>query len=431
MPSSLTLDATIASLAPGGDGVAHVDIRGERRAVFFPHTAPGDRVRAAVDSSRRPARGRVLELLEAGADRVTPACRWSTRCGGCDWMHLSLEAQGRAHVEQLRAALPAAWRELPVSHHPAAQGLATRTRARVHVRCERRQGAAVEVGMHEAGTHEPVVVDRCAVLDPAVETARARLVPLFAGSRGRGEVRLALGAARRPVLDVRWIGDFAPACFARLEAAVDAGELAGARLLVGEVSRPAVIGDPTPWIPGADGRPLRLAPGGFGQASDAMNTALALHVAAQARAAGVDRAVELYAGSGNLSVLLAPEVGELALVESSREACDAARANLAERGLTARVVEADAAGYVWGPTTRMVVLDPPRTGARAVAERLARSRVPHVVYVACDPQTLSRDLALLAPYYEARSVAAFEMFPQTSHVEAVVTLVRARPRGRT
>jgi tRNA/tmRNA/rRNA uracil-C5-methylase (TrmA/RlmC/RlmD family) len=114
------------------------------------------------------------------------------------------------------------------------------------------------------------------------------------------------------------------------------------------------------------------------------------------------------------------------MVESSRDACDAARANLAARGLTARVVEADAASYAWGATTRLVVLDPPRTGARAVAERLAASRVPHVVYVSCDPQTLGRDLAVLAPGYRARSVATFEMFPQTSHVETVVALERAR-----
>jgi 23S rRNA (uracil1939-C5)-methyltransferase len=341
-------------------------------------------------------------------------------------MHLSLEAQGRAHVAQLRAALPASWRDEPVSHHAAEKGLAYRTRARVHVRCERRQGSAVEVGMHEAGTHEPVAVETCAVLDPTVEEARRSLAPFFQGSSGRGEVQLALGAGRRPVLEVRWTGDLAPACFARLDQAVAAGKLAGARVLAGAVSRPAVVGDPTPWVPGADGVPLRLAPGGFGQASERMNTALALHVAELVREAKVDRAVELYAGSGNLSVLLAREVRELSLVESSREACDAARANLAARELAARVVEADAAEHAWGPAIRLVVLDPPRTGARAVAERLALSRVTHVVYVACDAQTLSRDLALLAPSYAPRSIAAFEMFPQTSHVEAVVALTRVR-----
>jgi 23S rRNA (uracil1939-C5)-methyltransferase len=419
------VELTVASLAPGGDGLAHVVIDGERRAVFLPDTAPGDVVRADLDASRRPARGRVLEVLSAGPGRVPSACPWSTRCGGCDWMHLSLEAQGRAHVEHVLAALPAAWRGAPATHHAAVEGLAYRTRARLHVRWER---GRIEVGMHETGTHDPVVVDVCAVLEPAVENARRNLGALFQGSRGQGDVQIALGSERRPVLEVRWTGEIADSCFARLEQAVKAGELAGARVLVGDASRPAVVGDPTPWVPGADDVPLRLAPGGFGQASERMNATLALHVAALVRPLAVDKAVELYAGSGNLSVVLAREVRELVLVESSREACDAARANLAARGLRARVVEADAAAYAWGATTRLVVLDPPRTGARAVAERLAASRVPHVVYVSCDPQTLGRDLALLAPGYVARSVATFEMFPQTSHVETVVALERVRGR---
>jgi 23S rRNA (uracil1939-C5)-methyltransferase len=420
---SLALDVTVASLAPGGDGVAHVAIEGERRAVFLPNTVPGDVVRAEIDASKRPARGRVLSLLQAGADRVTPACRWSTRCGGCDWMHLSLEAQASTHVDHVRAALPAAWRELAIAHHPATEALACRTRARLHVRCER---GRVEVGMHEAGTHEPVVVDTCAILDPTVEKTRRNLAALFEGCRGNGDVQIALGEARRPVIEVRWTGELAPSCFAHVEQAVKAGDLAGARIVVGDASRPAVVGDPTPWVPGADDRPLRLAPGGFGQASERMNVTLALHVAALVRPLAVDKAVELYAGSGNLSMLLAGAVGELVLVESSRDACDAARANLSARGLAARVVEADAETYVWGKTTRLVVLDPPRTGARAVAQRLAASRVPHVIYVSCDPQTLGRDLALLAPSYDVRSVTTLEMFPQTSHVETVVSLQRTR-----
>jgi 23S rRNA (uracil1939-C5)-methyltransferase len=158
-----------------------------------------------------------------------------------------------------------------------------------------------------------------------------------------------------------------------------------------------------------------------------MNATLAIHVAEIASAWGADKAVELYAGAGNLSVLLARETRELACVESNRETCAAARANLAARAIeTARVVEADADAYAWSKATRLVILDPPRRGARAVSERLATSRVRYVVYVACDTQTLGRDLAILEDTYAPVSVAAFEMFPQTSHVEAVVALERRR-----
>jgi 23S rRNA (uracil1939-C5)-methyltransferase len=421
----LEIDASITSLAPGGDGVAHVELGGERRAVFVPGTAPGDRARLEVDASRRPARGRIVALVSAGADRVSPDCPWSERCGGCDWMHLSVPAQTRTHVEHLRAALPAAWRTTEIASSPAPRPLGYRTRARVHVRSLR--SGSVVVGMHEARSHEPVEVETCAVLDPAIEAVRRVLGHVLEGARGHGDVQIGLGPERVPVLDVRWDGDLPPQTYARIEAAVTAGQIAGAQVVLPGATRPARIGDPTPWMTGGDGAPLRLSAGGFAQAAEAVNAELTRHVARLVQPWQTEKAVELYSGAGNLSIVLAREVGDLACVESSREACEAARDNLLARGVrNTRVVEADAGTYAWNKAVRLVVLDPPRTGARAVAERLAASRVAHVVYVSCDAQTLGRDLALLEKSYAPLSITSFEMFPQTSHAEAVVALERRR-----
>jgi 23S rRNA (uracil1939-C5)-methyltransferase len=424
-PATLIVEATVSSLAPGGSGVVHIDHGGERRAVFVPDVAAGDRVRLRADLGSRPARGTLLDVISPGPDRVAPPCPWSVTCGGCDWMHVSVPAQTRTHEDHLRAALPAAWRDAPVAIHPAPAHLGYRVRARVHVRCGR--GGRVTVGMNGAGTHEPVEVGACAVLDPRLDGARGSLASLFKGCSGRGEVQLALGKEALPVYDVHWGNDLPPEVFARLERAVLSGSLAGARVVVGEARRPATVGDPTPWMTGADGSPLRLAAGGFGQANDAVNVSLARYVAGLARHIQPKKAVELYAGAGNLSVALAGSAGDLVCVEASRDCCEAARHNLAARGLKARVTEANADEYVWKPATDLVVLDPPRTGARAVAERLAASRVAHVVYVSCDAPTLGRDLGLLADRYDLRALATFEMFPQTSHVEIVAHLERRRP----
>jgi 23S rRNA (uracil1939-C5)-methyltransferase len=421
----LHLELQVTHLAHGGAGVAHAEIDGERRAVFVRQAAPGDQVRAEVDLSQRPARAKVLSILSPGPDRVPSPCAWSERCGACDWMHLSPAAQTRGHVDLVRSVLPGAWRDLPIQTPAATAALGHRVRARVHIRCGR-SGRAL-VGMHGAGTHEPVEVETCVVLDPALDAIRRRLAALLAGARGQGDVQLAFGAGRLAVLEIRWEGEIARETFGRLESAVAEKAIAGARVFAGDATRPAVIGDPTPWMDGPDGKPLRLAPGGFGQATEAMNTRLAIHVAEIARRWQANKAVELYSGAGNLSVLLAREVGELVCVESNRSGCDAARANLADRGLggSVRVVEADADAHAWSPATRLVVLDPPRTGARAVAERLAAMRTPWVVYVSCDPPTLGRDLAILKDAYAPVSIAAFEMFPSTSHVEVVVALERA------
>jgi 23S rRNA (uracil1939-C5)-methyltransferase len=339
-------------------------------------------------------------------------------------MHLSTQGQERAHVQHVRAALPERWRDVAIGVHPAPRALGYRTRAQVHVRVDRR--GRVVVGMHEARTHEPVQVETCVVLDRALETARASLAAIFEGCRGRGDVQLALGSERLPVLDIRWRGEIQAQSFARLERAVAARAIAGARVTLEGAARAAKVGDPTPWMCGADGLPLRLAAGGFGQASETMNAMLASHVATLVTALEPDTGLELYAGAGNLGVMLAPHVGDLVCVEANREACEAARANLRSRGLRARVVEANAEGYRWNASTSLVVLDPPRAGARAVAERLAASRVAHVIYVSCDAATLGRDLSLLKHAYIPTSIHVFEMFPQTSHVEAVVALDRTR-----
>jgi 23S rRNA (uracil1939-C5)-methyltransferase len=233
-----------------------------------------------------------------------------------------------------------------------------------------------------------------------------------------------------PVFEVRWRGDLHAEVFARLERATLTRVIAGARVTIEGARRGAKVGDPTPWQCGADGLPLRLASGGFGQASETMNTKLVSRVAELLQQRGplpVDKGVELYAGAGNLSVVLARSVRDLVCVEANREACEAARDNLRARGLHARVVEGNAETYGWGASTGVVVLDPPRTGARAVAERLATAPVPLVIYVSCDPPTLGRDLSILQDAYVPTSVDIFEMFPQTSHVEAVVALARARP----
>ena len=424
-PRPLALEATIGSLAPGGDGVAHADVHGERRAIFVARTAPGDRARLEADLSTRPARGRLLQLLASGNDRVAPACAWADRCGGCDWMQLSLTAQARIHAEHVRAALPLEFRDIPIAWTPAVQGLRYRSRARIHVRCPR--GGRVIVGIHEAGTRDPVEVEDCAILEPVLELTRRSLCGLFEGSVGQGAVQLARGDNGRPVLHIRWTGELAANVFGRLERDVAAGRLAGALIAIDGATRPARIGDPTPWTTAADGLPLRLAPGGFAQAHAMANAALVRHIADHVAACRVDRAVELYAGSGNLSVLLADQVGILECVEANGAACQASRANLAARGLRASVIEADAAHHTWNSATKFVVLDPPRTGAHDVARRLLTSRVKHVVYVSCDAPTLGRDLAVLESAYAVRSATTFEMFPQTSHVEAVVALDRRKP----
>jgi 23S rRNA (uracil1939-C5)-methyltransferase len=399
----------IADISPGGDGVALTEIGGERRAVFVPGVALGELVSVEIDPKPRPARGRLLSVVRASPDRIAAPCAFSDRCGGCDWMHLTPSAQVAAHVAIVSKLLG-----VPVTAHAAPKTLGYRTRARLHVDAPPKKPLAVR--MFARGSHTPAVVDTCVVLDPALDGLP--LAKYLEGAKGRGDAAIALGAGRKPVFELRWHGQLPAETFGRVERAVNAGEIAGARI------DSATIGDPTPVVKGADGEPLKLASGGFSQASEETNILLAERVAALATG---DPCVELHAGAGNLTVLLAKTHPGLVAVESNRDACVAARANLAARGLTAKIVEADAAEWVLPKAARLVVLDPPREGAKAVCAALAKgSKLKRIVYVSCDPSTLARDIKILGEgAFRVASAETFEMFPHTSHVETVVVLDRA------
>ena len=446
-PLDRELDVT--SLAPGGAGVA----RFEGRVLLVAGAAPGDRVLARMAQG---SAARVLRVISAGPDRIEVPCRVADTCGGCDWMHIAPAARRQAYArnasEMIAHALGVPAAQLPEpTVHAADRDLGYRTRARLLVRAERR---GVRVGFRAAGSRDLVAMGSCVVLAPGLEGVAAAIERALAGSRGEGDANVALGrtgdgarglsapGTRAPVVDLAWRGELAPAAFAALDAHVQTGAWAGARVTLEGVSAPAVFGDPRPVMTAADGAPLVVAEGGFAQPSEEGGRRLAARVAALGEAEG-KHVLELFAGSGTLSVLLARGAASFLGVEQHEPAVRAARENFAARGLTGKLVAADAELYPIPPRTELVVLDPPRTGAREASRAIARARPRRVVYVSCDAATLARDLAVLcggagagkdtsAPGsgpYAVASIDVFELFPQTSHFETVVALVRA-PRGR-
>ena len=428
--SSRPVLLNVSGVAKGGDGVAHVEREGERRAVFVPRSAPGDVVEAEVDFAHKPARARVLRVVQPSLQRVAPPCAWVERCGGCDWMHLAEGAQVRGHAELVSSALAHALhvsdRELPdVITHPAEAGLRYRTRARLAVVVRR---GKVTVGYRRANSRDIEPIGLCIVLVPQLDPVIPLLGALFVDAQGEGEVSVALGASERPVLDIKWTGNLPGEVFAKLERHVAAGDLAGAEVWMPGARQPARIGDPRAVTVAADGAPLVVPSGGFAQAHPAMNHQLARRLVEVSECADGEL-VELFAGSGNFTVLLARHARAVTAVESNARAVVAARANLQARALAAKVVEADADAYALPTTTRTVVLDPPRAGALGAMRHVLSSKARRVAYVSCDPATLARDVAVLAPAFRLAHLETFEMFPQTSHIESLAVLERVRGGG--
>lgn len=316
----------------------------------------------------------------------------------------------------------------PLEHDPAGASQPLAYRGRARMRFER--GV---LGYRSAGSATVVPVTRCLVQAAAIAEAAAALSASLAALHAEQalpplDVHLGTGA-RGAVVALRCEQPLPAELYAMLEGLVAAEALQGAGVLAGGATRHAHFGDPSEVAarlpPGAGVSPLRVPLGGFSQANPTVNAALVATVVAWADAAQ-QPTLELYAGSGNLSVALVEAGALLTTVEHDAAAAALAAENLRERGLSATAHHRD---VVDAPRARFsrVVLDPPREGALRVLESLVRVQRPErVVYVSCDPRTLARDLAVLVEAgYVLERVRVFDMFPQTPHVESVALLTRA------
>lgn len=425
-PLPRSVSGRVTQLAMGGDGLVTTEL-GD---VFHAGVFPGEEVR--LRGLRR--QGRLLvasdaEVLVPSPQRRTPPCEHVAACGGCAWMALEPSAQRdarRALIERALANARVTCANLveldPVG---ADRELGYRSRARM-----RFEGV---LGYRASGSRRVVPIERCVVQSEAIALAATRLgAALTDAARSGGsstpgmDVHLGLGE-RGVVVELRSDAPLAPAVYAAVERLVQDGALQGVGILAGGATSLAVFGDPAEAVVGLEHEVLRVPLGGFSQANREVNRALVATAVAWAEARDQDT-LELYSGSGNLSVALAAAGARLTAVERDEAASALAVQNLASRGLTAKVLTGNAAD---SPNKRFsrVVLDPPREGAEDAVGRIARVHRPErIVYVSCDPRTLARDVAeLVQSGYALERVRGFDMFPQTPHVETVALLTRSAP----
>jgi tRNA/tmRNA/rRNA uracil-C5-methylase (TrmA/RlmC/RlmD family) len=403
-------EVTVGPVAHGGHCVA----RHEGRVVFVRHSLPGERVVVRVTEDRHPGycRADAVEILEAAPGRVQPPCAASGpgRCGGCDWQHATpaLQRELKATVVREQLARLAKLEDVTVTVEELPGGpLRWRSRARFAVD---RSGAP---GLRRHRSHDVFVLDDCPI------TAEP---------------------AARAVLGSRWPDTGA------VDVAVDsAGVVATTRLDRRGHPQESRVLSPGGEVPGdpvgragrhAAGRDWEVEGTGFWQVHPAAADALVAAVAEYAQVHAGETVLDLYAGAGLFGGALAPAAGpdgRIVCVESDPAACAAADANLA--ALPQAEVwqgDVDAEGLAGlldelGDGPDVVVLDPPRAGAGAAVSRLiAGTGARVVVYVACDPAALARDVAAFAGAgYRLASLRAFDAFPMTAHVECVALLVPA------
>jgi 23S rRNA (uracil1939-C5)-methyltransferase len=420
----------IERLVPGGDGFARLS---DGRVAFARGALPGDRIRPRrIESRKGYLRALEWHLVQPSPDRVEPVCPVARACGGCDLMQLERGAQLRAKAALLREALSrtGGFRELP-DPLPIVSGpraLAYRNRIRLHIDERGR------VGFFARGSHELVEIPECAVCEPEINRALVAVREL-GRSDPAGVARFSEVEVRAAPGDPRVLLSFTPrgparaacrAALSRLEASFEVA-------IAGE-SASALQHYPLPG-----GLELAVPEGVFTQVNWAVNQLLVERICESARRHAVTTFVEVYAGAGNFTLPLLGAGLTGTAIEGNPRAAAALRHATRRQRAALNVLTGDAKACLGRLLGRiappdLVLLDPPRSGARELLAQVVELGPRHIAICACDPVTLARDLRTLREAgYELRSVEAFDMFPQTHHLEALAWMDVSAPdcRGRS
>lgn len=406
--------------------------RHEGQVVFIPRGLPGDRVRARVQSTTSGyVKAEVEERLEPGPARRPSPCPFFPPCGGCSYQELEYPAQLALKEQILRESLSragVAWEgEIRMSGSPE-QGW--RTRASFHL-AEGSDGW--RLGLYAEGTHRIVDLPYCLQVSEAMNRTQRALRAAFAeraqwARRVRGVDLAESGDGRRLVAAVETA--MAPAGAVSLSPLADAVPwLTGFGVIAGDNrQRRFHLLRGEPYVENeVGGRRLRSHIGSFFQGNRfLLGDLVAAVVDLTPRGGSV---LDLYAGVGLFALALAEGAEAVVGVELNPIAVEDGRYNAERAGLAqVRFHRGDAleglASWRVNPDER-IVLDPPRTGAGADLVRAIATRHPAaVIYVSCDPPTLGRDLkAFAGEGYVPDAVRAFDLFPDTFHMETVVRLV--------
>jgi 23S rRNA (uracil1939-C5)-methyltransferase len=401
---------TIERVGAQGDGVAS----GEKGPVFVPFTLPGERVNCAVKGSE----GTAMAVLEPSKDRIDPVCKHFEACGGCTSQHWApapyLEWKRQLVREALASKGIEAEIQSVIASRPGERRRVTFTARKFHDK--------IMIGFNAARSHDIVEIGECPVSMPSLIAALPSLKMLAAILVTKNDPARLSVTQTDSGLDISVDGVPAPKGEARKRASEYAVLNKWTRLSVaGEI-----IVEPRKPVLSFGKVPVFLAPGGFLQAVPHVEEAMAALVCAHF--AKSKKVADLFAGAGSFTFRLA-EKSAVHAVES--DAGSVAALNQAWKHVQGlKPISAEKRDLFRRPLMAFdlkaydgLVFDPPRAGAEAQCAILAKSAVRRVAAVSCNPVTLARDLRILIDGgYRLLSVAAFDQFLWSPHVETVALL---------
>ncbi len=438
------LDGIVCDLASGGEGI----IKADRYPIFVPFALEGEHVRAKVTYVKKDcAFGELIEVLTPSNDRVKPACPYFYKCGGCDLLHMTHEAGLDLKAKTVKTALKKI-AGIDVDVPPVISPVQSEYRNKIALPFSvNKRSEIVKLGFFERRTHQVVPIKWCpmggqwtaSLISALSDWANEYKISVYDEQSGKGLLRHAVARyldslsltlvingdslPHAEELEKRLKADFGDFCLYISKNTAKTNVIFGesASLICGE-ERPQNLGKFCAVVP----------PKAFLQVNNRVRDLI--YDAAAAFLDGFEgEIVELYSGIGLLTCQLATRLENCRIVsvEIERSAVDSANALIKSLSLDGRVraICDDALHFMQslgeGKGKKALILDPPRRGCdRQVLTSAIRAGFDKILYISCDPQTLSRDIGVLKEAYRLESVRPYDMFPGTAQVECVAALCK-------
>lgn len=414
----------IERLAFGGSGIARKD----GKVYFVKGGLPGDSVDIRVINDKgRFAEAVIESIAEPSPERVEPQCDVFYSCGGCQLQNLGYAAQLREKENILGETVRRIGglkdvRPEPMFPSPSEYGY----RRRVLLGAWYSSGGW-HVGYYREMSSTNVRIETCPVADTVINKAISRLSKVLAS----------VGDPRYPLDKIYLSSDGEKAHITLIprfkSGPASLGSLTKHLRRHGETENVSVHGeDEAGFELSVAGLRFIVTPSVFTQSNTAVNEALIRTVIEWAGLKGTETVLDLYSGAGNFSIPLSKSSKQVISVEVSKKAVELAKKSAGLNGANnigfhnVSCEEYLNSTDALAGSVDIVVLDPPREGAKEAVAGIKRLEAGKIIYVSCDPATLARDIKLLKEAgYRLERLKPFDMFPQTYHIESLSLLVRA------
>lgn len=406
----------------GGDCLGRL---ADGRAVFVPFVLPGETAEIEITGQKEHfARGRIVKLLESSTERIEAPCPYFSICGGCHYQHLGYAQQLELKKELVKDQLERIGKltnlpEIPI--FPSPTPFCYRNQVQFHPVKLEGVDATLNLGFKKTSSEEVIPIEKCLLIPEELND----LLPQIELEAESGISRIAMRIDSDGEIMLVFQGESEEPPDLSIESSVSSTYLS-------PDGRSFNLGGNDVQVYRVAGKEFLVSPESFFQVNVPVAEEMVQHVLSLVQGRENLQILELYSGVGLFTRFLAPHASQLTAIESSPSACFDFAGNLDEFehiSLYEGAVE-----FILPELVKqikpidLVVLDPPRAGLNTKArEALIALDPKEIIYISCDPSTLARDLKYFVEFgYSLQSVHAFDMFPQTAHVETIVVIQRAQ-----